>query len=162
MAIATLTQSPVVGEPVYRLRSGIVDTADVKKGMVLIKGATGAGYVQPATAAAAPILGVAFADAAIGERVTYIIAPCDVRVLLTESQTITAGDYLISAVIAIDGVTTPGYVGEVAVPGNATAQATGTEVDTVRDFFLKKIGYALEDKSTTTDEGKVLKIRLQR
>lgn len=162
MALTNLDRLPVVvGEQVYRVRSGVVDTADVKKGMVLITGATGAGYVQPCTAGATTFKGIALDDKAIGGRVNYVIPPCDVRVMLSESQTIAVDDDLICATITIAGVVTPGHVGEIAKPAVAAGAAPDkAEFDALVNYSLQKIGRAIEAKSTDPDVAKVLKIRI--
>jgi hypothetical protein len=165
MALIDLKRLTVlIGEQVYRTRSAIVDTADVRKGDVVIIGATGEGYLQPATADASRnvFLGVSLEDVEIGKRCDFVVPPFDARVFLTESQTIGVGDPITTGTITIDGVTTPGFVKELTVPAvSAGANPTKAEFDALVAYTLQRIGKAISAVSTNADESKVVKVRFE-
>ncbi|MCE7699690.1 MAG: hypothetical protein K8E24_013055 [Methanobacterium paludis] len=140
--------------------SGIVDTANVKKGMIIALGATGKGYVQPATTSANVVLGIALFDAEIGEEVTYVFSECTARVILAESQNITQGDRLTIGKTTIAAVD---YIGEVAerTPGAFGDAYAKADANVILANLASDIGYAMESKTTGADVTAVLKIRFQ-
>jgi len=108
MAIATVLDPIEKGEPVTD--SATVETGNVVRGMALKRSSNG--KVAPATAGTR-VIGIALYDAIIGEEVTYALTMSGgftARMLLTESQTITAGDPLCAGSITISGVTTNGLL----------------------------------------------------
>lgn len=156
MAIATVLEAILQGEA-YQTYSGTVKVQDVVRGMVL--SVHDNGEVKPATTGER-VRGIALFDAAIDEEVTYALVDSGAfvaRLLLTESQTVSDGDPLCAAPIVISGVTTYGLVAKQA---DATIGATyaEAEVESILTQLKSFIGFALEDKTTTTDEAKVIKV----
>lgn len=193
MAIATVLEAILQGEA-YQTYSSTVETADVVRGMALK--ISDNGKVAPATAGSR-VVGVALFDAIVGEEVTYALVDEGAfvaRMLLTESQTVEAGDPLKAASITISGVTTNGLLAKqtdaalTAVAQTFTdfalgATPTGSEINTAANALIDEldslvtkintgltsssgiqtqaksfVGFALEDKTTTTDEAKVIKV----
>lgn len=193
MAIAEVLEEILQGEA-YQTYSATVETENVLRGMALK--ISDNGKVAPATAGTR-VIGVAKYDAIIGEKVTFAVVPTGAfiaRMLLTESQTVEAGDPLKAASITISGVTTNGLLAKqtdaalTSVTQTFTdfalgATPTGSEINTAANALIDEldslvtkintglgsssgiqtqaksfVGIALEDKTTTTDEAKVIKV----
>ncbi len=157
MALVTMKQDVIVGEQVYRTRScKVASTFTVTKGMVLEY--VTATTVKPAEPNTQVVAGIALYDAIAGEDVTFVLPPCDVRVMVTESQNIAVGDRLQPASIVISAVTTNGHVAESTDP-TFSSTVTQAEGQALLAYMKKTIGFALEALTTSADEAKVLKMR---
>lgn len=170
MAIATVLDPILQGEP--QTFSMEVAVADVVRGQALK--ISDNGKVAPATVGTR-VIGIAMDDKAVGERVTFAIttgAWYVARMLLTESQTVEAGDPLCASSITISGVTTNGLLAkqtDAAFTTWAIATHDDAKINTAGNLLITElagiltqaksfVGFALEDKTTTTDEAKVIKV----
>jgi hypothetical protein len=152
--VANLERLSVVveGENLPDTRSDIVDTVAVTKGMVLTRGAGGKGYCQPADADAEIILGIAMSDASIGEYVTYALPPFTARGIVAESQTVVVDNKLAVGKSTISGT---GYLGQLKV------LAEPTDAASIINYMQRKVGTALESKTTGADGTAVIKFRFE-
>ena len=211
MALIEILEEILQGEA-YQTFSMEVMTENVKRGMAVAIADNG--KIRPAQAGDR-VIGVAKYDADIGEKCTFALTLSGAfvaRMILTESQTVEAGDALKAGSMTISGVTTNGLVAKqtdapiaditdtfATWTGKFTdfalgATPSGSDINTAANALIDEIegagnglltelaglignlsdmvdevkgiqtqaksyvGLALEDKTTTTDETKQIKV----
>ena len=170
MALESILEPILQGEP--QTYSFTVKVADIKKGMIV--SIYDNGQVQPATVGD-KVLGIALFDAEVDDEVTIALMGTSyiARLIVGESQTINMGDRLGAGSTTISGTTTKGRVAKLATPTftdlSLGATPSGSDINTAVNALIDEIdaaigdlsefvGYALEDKTTSSDAEAVIKV----